>query len=102
MGFLAFILFLIVFAAVVTFVAAAFIRSNTLCIVASALIAELVLVLYWLTKAADSPDAHDGLLAVNITVMFFTPVFFGAAAGSTFLARRCYRKKSASVNNEVG
>jgi len=92
MGFLTYILLLIGLTGVVSFVIAAFIRSNALCMIASAVTAELLVILYGLHAAAGSPDAHDVLLAVNITWMVCTPVFIGAAVGFTLLARRLYRR----------
>jgi hypothetical protein len=94
MGFFAYILLLIGITAVVSFVAAAFIRSTLLSIVASAAISELIVVLYGLHAAAHSSDVYDVLLAVNITWTVCTPVFIGAAVGFTFLARRLYKKHS--------
>jgi hypothetical protein len=89
---IAFILILVFVTAVVSFAAAALIRSNSLCIVASAVIAELLFILYALVQAADSPHAEDVLLGVNMTLMVGTPVFVLSALGSTFLARKVYRK----------
>ena len=94
MGFLVYILLLIGITAVVSFIIAAFIRSNLLSIIASAVTAESLVVLYGLHAAASSPDVHDVLLAVNITLMVCTPVFIGAAVGFTLLARRVYKRNS--------
>lgn len=96
MGFITFILTIVIVTEVISFGAAALIRSNTLSIVASAVIAELLFVLYLLVLAAESPHAEDLLLGANITVLVGTPIFIGAAVGSTFLARRLYRKNTKS------
>jgi hypothetical protein len=92
MGFLAFILVLIAFTGVVSFVMAALLRSNALCMIVSAVIAEALVVLYGLVQAGHSSDVYDVLLAVNITLIIGTPVFIIAAIGFTLLARRLYRK----------
>lgn len=94
MGYLGYILLLVGITGVVSFVIAFFIHSNLLSIIASAATAELLVVIFTLYAAAGSPDAHDFLLAVNLTWMVFTPVFIGAAVAFTFLARRLYRKHS--------
>jgi len=91
-NFLVFILILVLVTAAVCFVAARFIRTNWLCIVASAIIAELLVVFYGLVRAADSPHAEDVLLGVTVTVIFGTPVFVISSLAFTFLARRIYRK----------
>jgi hypothetical protein len=96
MGFITFILTIVVMTAVISFVVAALIRSNPLAIVASAVIAELLFVLYLLVQAGASPHAEDVLLGANITVIVGTPIFIGAAVGFTFLARRMYRKNTKS------
>jgi hypothetical protein len=91
-NFFAFILTLVIVTAVVSFIAAAFIRSSSLCVIASAVIAELLFVLFAVSSAADSPHPEDVLLFVNITLIIGTPVFIGSAVAFTFLARRLYRK----------
>ena len=91
MGFFVYILLLTGLTGVVSFVVAAFIRSNLLAIIASAVTAESLVILYGLHAAAGSPDAPDVLLAVNITWMLCTPLFIGAAAAFTLLARRLYK-----------
>lgn len=91
-NFLAFILVLVVVTAAVCFVVARFIRTNWLCIAASVIIAESLVTLYGLVQAVDSPHAEDVLLGVVVTAMFGTPVVIVSAWGSTFLARKVYRK----------
>ncbi len=91
-SFITFILTLVVVTAVVTLVAASLIRSNSLCTSASAVIAELLFILYGLVQAADSLHPEDVLLGVNVILIVGTPVFILSALGFTFLARRLYRK----------
>jgi len=92
MGWFTLILMILVITAVVSFVMAAVLRSTGLCMLASAVISEGLLVLYWATQAASSPYPEDVLLGVSIVVMIFTPAFILSAVGSTLLARRVYRK----------
>jgi len=92
MGFLAYILLLAAFTGVVSFVMAALLRSNGLCMIASAAITESLIIFYMLKQAAHSPDVHDILLAANITLIVGTPIFIVSAVGFTLLARRVYRK----------
>ena len=92
---------MVVLSAVVTFVMAKFVRTNWLCIVASAIIAESLMVLYGLSVAADSDYAGTALLGVSVTLIFGTPVFIGTTIGFTFLARRLYRSHSVRTENET-
>ena len=92
MGWLIYILTMTGVTAVVSFVMASLFRSTGLCILASAITAEALVVLYFLIQAVDSRHPEDVLLGVNITVMFFTPVFIISAVGFTLLARLAYRK----------
>jgi hypothetical protein len=92
-NFLTFILVIVFSTAVVTFVVAAFVRSNGLCVISSAVIAESLLILFLLVQTKDSSYPEDVLLGVNITLLEGTPVFVVSAIGFTFLARRVYRKE---------
>jgi hypothetical protein len=94
MNFPLFILLLVGLNAVVSFAIAAILRSNVLCIIASAVITESLFVLYGSAQAANSPDVYDILLAVNITAMVSTPVIVGTSVGFVFLARRLYRRNA--------
>jgi hypothetical protein len=85
---LAFILIIVCVSAVVAFAMARFIRTNWLCIVSSAIVAESLMVLYGLVVAADSRYPDTALLGVIVTLIFGTPVFIGSTIGFTFLARR--------------
>ena len=90
-----FILLMVVPVAIISFVAAALIRSNTLCIIASALAAELLFVLYSVLRVAQAHALDIRVLhGVSITVVFGTPLFVGLATGFTFLARWMYKKRA--------
>jgi hypothetical protein len=96
--FLESIIVLLATTAVASFGAAAFIRPNILCIAASWVVAELLLVFYYVFGVALShhtPEAvHSVARGVGIEVAFGAPFFLVAVTGFTFLARWIYRKNA--------
>ena len=81
--------------AISSLVAAAFIRSHVLCIVVTAVLAELLFGLYtvlWYALSDHPPTAHSAARGLAVTVVFGAPFFFGAAAVFTLLARRLFGK----------
>jgi len=96
MDFITFILTVMFVTGVVSFALAALIRTSWLCIVASAVIAELLYMLYILAQVSSFPYPEDLLLGVNITLAIGTPVFVLSAVGFTFLARWIYQKARAN------
>jgi len=95
MGFILFILMLVVLNAAVSFGIATFVHSKLLCVFASVVITELLAALYFV-RGADSPYPDMVLLAVNCTVIFGTPVLVGSTIGFVFLAKRLYRRRAMS------
>src|SRR5437016_2142903 len=87
---------LVAAAAVASFAAAAFSRSNVVCVAASWVIAELLYVSYYLVRldfSAHGPDEiHSVARGVSISVVFGAPFFLIAVTGFTFLARWIYRR----------
>jgi len=91
MAWLIYIVVMIGLTAVVSFLMALIIRANWLSSMVSALVAESLVILYGLHVAAQARYPDAALLGVNVTLIFFTPVFIGAAVGFTMLARYFYR-----------
>jgi hypothetical protein len=94
MGFLGFILMLVILSAIVAFLLAAFIRSNALAIIASIIIAEAIALLVVLGVQSDSPYPETAMLGVSVTAFFGTPIIIVSAIGFTLLARRVFPWKN--------
>jgi hypothetical protein len=95
MGFCLFILVLAASSAIVSFAMAAIIRSNVLCVIASAITTEMLLDLFFVTKGMNPKYPDISLLAVTMTAMIGTPVIIVSSIFSVFLAKRLYRKRAA-------
>jgi hypothetical protein len=72
------------------------VRSTGLGIITSAIITELLIAIYILSMAAQSRDAADGILAVNIFAIICTAPMFGTLAGFVLLWRHFKRRRARS------
>jgi hypothetical protein len=101
MGLVGFIMIVVVLNGVVSFGIVSFVRSAVLAVIGSTIITEMLLAIYVLTLAKDSPDAADGILAANILAMLSTPVVFGTSCGFVFCWNRLRRRNTLGRHDDA-
>jgi hypothetical protein len=99
MGFLLFILGLVIVNALVSFALAGFVRAKGLCILASVIITELAAALVFASQGRNSAHPEDAiLLPATCVVLIGTPVLVVSSVGFTFLAWRLYKRKAPNAH----
>jgi hypothetical protein len=94
MALIALMMILVALNGVVSFGITSFISSTILAVIASAVITEMLVAIYFLNQARHSPDAADVILGANIVAMLSTPLILATSWGFVFCWRRVRQKHS--------
>jgi hypothetical protein len=89
------ILVLVALNGVVSFAISAFVRSMIFAVIASTVITEMLVAIYFLNQAKHSSDAADVILGTNIVAILSTPVIICTSCGFMYCWRKWQHKHSA-------